>query len=239
MSTIYFFRHGQAGQRDDYDRLSELGREQARLLGEHVAGWGERFHLALTGGLRRQAETAEVALERLAASGLAPAETRVDPRWSEFDLDAVYNEIAPRMAAEDEEFRLEHEEVRRLVRAGDGHIHRRWTAADSKVVKAWIAGRYEIKAESWQEFAARVQEAGREFGELPEETKVAVFTSATPAAIWVAASFGSERPRHVMGLAGAAINANITVLRWRDGEPQLLSFNGVPHLGEARLRTFR
>ncbi|MBI5282028.1 MAG: histidine phosphatase family protein [Candidatus Solibacter usitatus] len=239
MSTIYFFRHGQAGQRDDYDRLSELGREQARLLGEHVAGVGERFDLALIGGLRRQAETAELALERMHAAGLGPPEARVDRRWSEFDLDAVYAEIAPPMAAEDEEFRLEYEEVRHLVRCGDGQIHRRWTPADSKVVKAWIAGRYEMSGESWREFVARVKEAGREFGALPAEARVAVFTSATPAAIWVAAAFGSEQPRHVMGLAGAAINANITALRWRDGEPQLLSFNGVPHLGEARLRTFR
>ena len=34
MSLIYLIRHAQAGSRDNYDVLSELGHEQARLLGE-------------------------------------------------------------------------------------------------------------------------------------------------------------------------------------------------------------
>jgi len=35
LSTVYLVRHGQAGTREAYDSLSELGQRQARLLGEH------------------------------------------------------------------------------------------------------------------------------------------------------------------------------------------------------------
>jgi broad specificity phosphatase PhoE len=239
LSTVYFFRHGQAGQRDDYDRLSELGREQARLLGLHVRSEGLRFDKAWVGGLRRQAETATLVLEALAGGGLSPAETATDARWNEFDLDAVYEGIAPQLARDDAEFRSEWEELERQVRDGNGHVHRIWTPADTKVVKAWIEGRYRIPAESWREFVQRVKTAGEEFSALPEDATVAVFTSATPVSIWVAAAFGSEHPAQVLRLAGASINSNITVMRWRDGEPHLGSFNAAPHLKEAALRTFR
>ena len=46
MSVLYLIRHGQAGTREHYDTLSELGRAQARLLGEHLAAQGVRFDRA-------------------------------------------------------------------------------------------------------------------------------------------------------------------------------------------------
>ncbi|MBL0157023.1 MAG: histidine phosphatase family protein [Bryobacterales bacterium] len=234
MSTVYFFRHGQAGSRDDYDRLSELGHEQATLLGAHVAREGWQFDRVLCGGLRRQQETAAAVLRQ---TTLAPPV--MDTRWNEFDLDEVFAGIAPQMAADDPEFRTEYEEIERLVRGGDGAIHRQWRPADTKVVKAWIEGRYSYDGESWLQFVRRVKEAGAEMAALPADAKVAVFTSATPVSIWVAAAFASEEPPHVMKLAGAAINSNITVLRWLHGEPHLGCFNATPHLGDPRLRTFR
>lgn len=234
MSTVYFFRHGQAGSRDDYDRLSELGHEQATLLGAHVAREGWQFDRVLCGGLRRQQETAAAVVRE--ATLAAPV---LDTRWNEFDLDEVFAGIAPQMAADDPEFRAEFEEIERLIQGGDGAIHRQWRPADTKVVKAWIEGRYTYNGESWLQFVRRVKEAGGEMAALPADARVAVFTSATPVSIWVAAAFSSEQPPHVMKLAGAAINSNITVLRWLHGEPHLGCFNATPHLGDARLRTFR
>ena len=234
MSTVYFFRHGQAGSRDDYDRLSEIGHEQAALLGAHVAREGWQFDRVLCGGLRRQQETATAVVSRAA---LHPPQ--LDTRWNEFDLDDVFAGIAPQMAADDDQFRIEYEEIERLIRDGDGAIHRQWRPADTKVVKAWIEGRYTFAGESWLQFVARVKAAGAELAALPADARVAVFTSATPVSIWVAAAFASEQPPHVMKLAGAAINSNITVLKWLHGEPHLGCFNAIPHLGDSRLRTFR
>jgi len=239
VSTIYFIRHGQAGQRDDYDRLSDLGGQQARLLGEHLCQEGLRFDAAIVGGLRRQEETADIVLGALKAAGLEPPRIESDVRWNEFDLDEVYAGIAPRIAADDEEFRASYDEIKRLISAGDGHIHRNWTPADTRVVKEWIVGRYEFEGESWARFTARVKEAGTALAQLPAGTKTAVFTSATPVSIWVAAAFGSARPAHVMRLAGAAINTNLTLIEWRDGEPHLGCFNAIPHLMEPALRTRR
>jgi broad specificity phosphatase PhoE len=37
LSFLYLFRHGQAGTRDRYDALSDVGRKQAELLGEYLS----------------------------------------------------------------------------------------------------------------------------------------------------------------------------------------------------------
>jgi len=67
---------------------------------------------------------------------------------------------------------------------------------------------------------------------------LAIFTSAAPISIWAAAALGVS-DGHIMRLAGVMYNSAVTTLRLRDDDLTLFSFNGVPHLNEAGLRTFR
>lgn len=63
MSTITLIRHGQANStaQDElsYDRLSDLGHEQARWLGSHLRATGLPHTRLFTGTLRRHIQTAE------------------------------------------------------------------------------------------------------------------------------------------------------------------------------------
>jgi broad specificity phosphatase PhoE len=59
VSRLYLIRHGQAGTRDNYDALSDLGRQQSRLLGEYFVNQGLSFTSAITGPNARQQQTAE------------------------------------------------------------------------------------------------------------------------------------------------------------------------------------
>lgn len=238
VSTLYLIRHGQAGLRDDYDRLSPLGREQARALARWLLAEGIAFDRILSGGLRRQKETAAIVAEALAAAGAPVAPVEEDPRWSEFDLDQVYAGIAPQIAAEDPAFRAQYEELLVRMRSGEDGIHRQWTPADTMVVRAWIENRYPFEGESWSAFLDRVHAALADVLRSPAR-RTAVFTSATPVAITVASLFGSRTPMHIMRLAGAAVNTNLTILDLRNGDPALACFNAFPHLAEPRLRTFR
>lgn len=236
MDLVTLIRHGQAGSRDDYDRLSEAGRRQAAKLGAWLAREGTRFDAAVAGQLKRQQETAGIVLAELARAGLEPPQVSEDPRWNEFDIDGVFNALAPLLAARDETFRAGLETI--LAGMGDGAngIHRRWTPVDMQVVEAWISGEHEAGVESWREFTGRVGEA---LDALPRLPHVAVFTSATPAAICIARCFGCEEPRRIMQLAGSALNTNLTILARRDDGLDLLSFNRVEHLDEKSLRTYR
>src|SRR5216683_5141868 len=60
MSSVYLVRHGQAGTRDSYDSLSELGQRQSLLLGEYFLSQGIEFTAAYAGTMLRQQQTAAV-----------------------------------------------------------------------------------------------------------------------------------------------------------------------------------
>jgi len=58
MSTLYLVRHGQASAgTDDYDRLSELGKTQAELLGQWWQKQGFSADFTSHGSLQRQRDT--------------------------------------------------------------------------------------------------------------------------------------------------------------------------------------
>lgn len=79
MGDILFVRHGQANSASQderaYDRLSELGRQQAAWLGEWLRDHERPFDRVLSGTLRRHRQTAE-------AMGVVAEE---DPRLNEMD----------------------------------------------------------------------------------------------------------------------------------------------------------
>lgn len=236
MQLVSLIRHGQAGSRTDYDRLSDLGRRQAHLLGDWFVRQQVQFDVIVVGGLNRQRETADIVLETLAGAGMTPGQILQEPGWSEFDIDAVFDSIAPRLAQRNEVFRAAFEQLVRAVHEGDGRVHREWTDTDTAVVQSWIAGEFETGCESWQQFTSRV---GGALDRLPDRPRVGVFTSATPVGVCVARCFDSSSPHRIMNLAGAALNTNITNLVRRNGDWLLGGFNLAAHLDEAALRTHR
>ena len=118
---MYLVRHGQAGTRDAYDSLSDMGKRQARLLGHHFVSQTIRFASAFSGALLRQQQTAEQIGAAYANAGVSFPSVTVDPGWDEFDLAHVYQELAPRLMADDEQFRIEYED-RKSTRLNSSHL---------------------------------------------------------------------------------------------------------------------
>ena len=78
MPVVLLVRHGQASfGADDYDVLSDLGRRQGEVVGAELARRGLREPVSVSGGLRRQQDTALLALPGTPLS--------VDRRWDEYD----------------------------------------------------------------------------------------------------------------------------------------------------------
>lgn len=242
MSTVYLVRHGQAGTRDAYDSVSELGRRQSCLLGEHFLSLGIRFASAYTGALLRQQQTAKEVSAAYARAGVPFPTVAVDPQWNEFDLARVHSEIAPLLAAEDVEFRVQYEQMREEIRTNKdvqgATIHRKWLPCDTKLVRAWISSRYPYTGERWDQFRERIMSCKLTVGDAQHRENIIVFTSATPIAIWTGCSLDLlDEP--VMRLAGVLYNASYSVMRLRNQELQLFTFNAAPHLVESGLRTHR
>jgi broad specificity phosphatase PhoE len=242
LSNLYFVRHGQAGTRDAYDSLSELGRRQSRRLGEYFVRQGLEFAAASAGTLLRQRQTAAEVSAAYARVGLPFPELTIEPGWNEFDFHHIYREIAPLLCEEDSEFRSEYEAVRAQMReragAHDAEIHRQWRPSDTKVVEAWVGGRYPYEGETWEQVVERVAACRLLASKGQARENIVVFTSAVPTAIWTgrALAISDERVRK---LAAVLHNTSYTVLRLRDEELQLLEFNAVPHLDTPELRTRR
>lgn len=191
--------------------------------------------------LRQQQTAAEVSTAYTEAGAPFP-EIIIDNDWNEFDLAQVYREIGPLLCEEDSEFRSEYEEMRRQVRenAGvhDAEVHRRWRPCDTKIVEAWIAGRFSYGGETWNQFRERVAACRLKLSDAPRQANILAFTSATPTGILTGLALDTPDGR-VRQLAGVLHNASYTVLRQRGEHLQLFQFNAMPHLTAPELRTHR
>ena len=242
MSSVYLVRHGQAGTRDSYDSLSDLGRRQSRLLGEFFLSQGIEFAVVYSGAMSRQQQTAAEVSMAYTEAGVPFPEIIIDSDWNEFDLAQVYREIGPLLCEEDPEFRSEYEEMRRQVSesAGvhDAEVHRRWRPCDTKMVEAWIAGRFPYSGETWHQFRERLAARRLKLSDAPPQANILAFTSATPTGILTGLALDASDQR-VRQLAGVLLNASYTVLRQRGEHLRLFQFNAVPHLTTPELRTHR
>jgi len=242
VSRVYLVRHGQAGTRKDYDALSDLGRCQARRLGEYFVSERIHFAAAYSGALVRQEETAAEVKAVYREAGACFPEIVREPGWNEFDLTHVYRALAPLLCAEDPEFERQYRELVAQARAAaeqpEASVNRRWLPCDSKVVEAWMSGQHAYDGESWQAFRERVTACRLTLEPAERDANVVVFTSATPIGIWAALAMEIHDER-ALRLAGVLHNASCTVMRLSDGQLRLHTFNAIPHLGEPGLRTYR
>ena len=242
MSDFFFIRHGQAGTRLQYDALSDLGHQQCRLLGEYLARQAITFSHIIVGGLARHNQTAASVLDAYQADGVTIPDPQVDHDWNEFDLDAVYQSIAPRLAKDDAAFAGAYAAMQQQIddqgAVAQSLINRRWNPCDSAVIRAWVDARYPVEGETWAAFRDRIRGALAKLVTANPDGNVAIFTSATPTALSLAQAM--EIGEHKMfGLAGVMINSAVSVIRLKDGELRTFSFNTVPHLEDAALRTHR
>jgi broad specificity phosphatase PhoE len=242
LSTVYLVRHGQAGTRDSYDLLSKLGWLQGRLLGEYFVSQKLMFQAIMAGSLNRQRQTAEAVAQAYAAANVSLPPITTDSAWDEFDLTRVYREIAPQLCAEDAEFAHEYSAMKEQIRSSAGstaaRIHREWHPCDSKVVQAWMSGRYRQEGETWSQFHDRIAACLTKIRRLPDDWHVAIFTSATPIGIWGGLALDIFDQRSIR-LAGVVHNSSYTVFRVRDDNMRLFTFNATPHLADPKLRTHR
>ncbi len=237
MSFIYLIRHGQAGTRDNYDTLSEVGEEQARLLGEYFASQKIELAAVISGSLSRQRRTAELACDAMARAGAAVPDLRTDERWNEFSLLSVYRSIARRLMKDDEQFARDVVEMQEAIRHDPRTTAGATGRCDRAVISAWMENRFpELDVEeTWESFRARIQSCAETFD--GQERAVAVFTSATPIAVHAAAALGLTNEK-LISILGVIYNTSVTVLRAKKGETRLFTFNAAPHLN-ADNRTLR
>ena len=121
MSFVTLVRHGQANNgartEEDYDKLSELGHEQARLAGAYLAQTNHGIREVVTGSLNRQRDTGRAIADAL---GVGVSE---DERLNEinyFALEASMQSYRPFIPGGRDEFILHFPQIMQAWK--DGHI---------------------------------------------------------------------------------------------------------------------
>ena len=239
MGLLTLVRHGQASLfSDNYDQLSELGRTQARLLGEHWLALGLAFDEAITGPRQRQLDTGRIVAEVYRAAGKEFPELRVVHEFDEMHAEELLRKKLPALITQ-------HESLRALVTdlaATEGRSQqlRGFQRVFEAVMAMWIRGEIDAAdVESWQAFCARVASG---LGNLREGDqkgrRVVAFTSAgtIAAAMRTALELSDAK---MLDLAGVVRNASVTELAFTRTRLTPMMFNAIPHLPDPATVTSR
>jgi broad specificity phosphatase PhoE len=219
MGVIYVVRHGQAAfGTEHYDRLTDIGFAQARLLGGYFARRNIRFDAVFTGTLRRQSETAQGILEGHPDHGSKPAQESF-PSLDEYKPEAVmmaltgtYPAPAPAAARRDPVVVREHFRVLR------------------EALLAWAEDRTHPEGmPPWREFQDGAVSTLIEGRQRFPDGNVLMVSSGGPIAAIVAAALKAP-PATAVELNLRIRNSSLTEFASTPRRHHLVSFNGLPHI---------
>jgi len=221
LSEIFLLRHGQASfGSEDYDRLSEQGQSQVRLLGEHLGRLDIRFDAVYSGNMRRQQDSARLLLEAM-GNGDAP-EIQLLPNFDEFAHLPVLREYLGMLQRE----RGESVNLERL-RADRRFFQEVFDAA----TREWVTQRLQAEdLESWADFCARVGEGVSTIRRKHVGgQRVLVSTSAGAISVAVQGILGMPH-EDALKLAWVIGNSSLTRILYHGERISLAAFNSLTHL---------
>lgn len=220
--SLLLVRHGQArAGTDDYDRLSDRGVEQARLLGRWLANSGHAIEGVLTGGMRRHRQTLDAISEGQADAGGQPLPVaELDNTLDEFDHHAVFDGFARAHPM--------HESV---LRGRDGGLHE-LGAMIHAALSAWSQDRIADVPESWAAFGTRVGRASQTLAGRAGRDVLVVSSGGVISRLAQAALGASDRGAVDLNLS--LRNSAVSEFHVRPHGLALGSWNTIPHLRDRR-----
>ena len=224
---IYLIRHGQASfLKEDYDKLSELGVTQSRILGESLKARKIKPQLVVGGALVRHRETATHCLEPM---GKAMEFTETN-HWNEYD----HMEL---LARHNEKF-TDYEAIGKHLMLKENPMAELQQILNDSILD-WMKEKYTYRV-SWREFQAMVWEGLMEVSNKLEKGESAmVFTSGGPIAI-VMMKLLELKEEQFIHLQGRLINSSVTKILVGRRQLSLSTYNEYSHLEhDPELITYR
>jgi broad specificity phosphatase PhoE len=239
MGTLFLVRHAQASfLEQNYDKLSNLGEAQARLLGDF---WAQRkivFDRVCSGPCLRQKDTLKLVSQGYDKAGIEFPEPQALSEFDEYQGEAVLKLSLPDLLEKDQRVR----DLHTAFRSSPDSVRRRVTFQRlfEVVIGKWVEG--EIcpqDVETWFEFCSRVKSglvkslSGGVRGE-----RVAIFTSGGPIAVAMqrALQLSAANTLQVSWMSG---NSSWSEFLYDEERFTLSSFNCHSHLVDPALLTYR
>jgi len=215
LTDVYLVRHGQASYgSDDYDRLSELGHQQSRWLGEYFAARGLVFDSIVHGAMKRHRETATGICEGM---GQSTPDMRVHSGLDEFDFETVVETFLTDYPDFDMPENPPPEEFPRILRPA---------------LTEWSSGRLDGRVtEDWQDFEARGASVLDDLGNEPRDSRILVVSSSGAVSMILKHVLRCENTTMVE-LNLQMRNTGLSHILRGKGPFRLHSFNTAPHLDQ-------
>jgi len=239
MGNVFLIRHAQASFLEpNYDKLSELGEVQARLLGEYWARHRIVFDRACTGPCVRQKETIAIAADACRKAGIQFPDPLVLREFDEYQGEAVLERSLPGLLETDQTIRGLHA----AFQSSSGRAGRRGTFQKlfEAVISKWV--REEIGppgVESWREFCSRANSGLTKcLSAGSRGERVAIFTSGGPIAVAMqrALQLSAESTLNVSWMSR---NCSWSEFIFSGERFTLSSFNCHAHIDDAAMLTYR
>jgi broad specificity phosphatase PhoE len=233
VSHLTLIRHGQAKSFEREHVLTPLGEAQAARLACFWLQHEVRYDEVWSGTLARQAGTEQVIAEAFRKAGQPWPEAKRDRAWNEYDAAGVLGHFVPAdpdlsaLAAAYE-----------AARGGPGE-NRAFQRMLEAAMTGWLDGRMQAAGvEPWPAFRDRVSAAIAGIMSGPQGRRVAVFTSG--GVIGFAVHLAMKAPaKSFLDVNWRIRNCSATEFLFDQDRLTLDSFNGIPHLDEVALRSYR
>lgn len=231
MSELILVRHGQASfGKKSYDKLSERGIEQVKILARHWQDIGERFDCIYSGTLLRQRETAKELLSLVRGE---PDKSIENPSLNEYNGDPLIR-VYLRNHAAGEGRKLDRE----ASMTDPGKDPRRFQEIFEAATAKWIRNELQpepgdTEFEYWDSFKSRVHGVVDELmARHSGGSKVLISTSGGVIAMALqrVLQFPDEQ---VITTNWMVKNSSVTRVKYGNGKLSLVLFNSLAHLEKA------
>ena len=238
MSTITYIRHGQASLfADDYDNLSELGWQQAELLGNHFADRQFQIDKVFLGPLKRHRQTLEGIQKGMASQGRPlQLEPTLLEGLKEHKLPEILRHVTPKLIETNQEI----QEISMLPTPTALEKKKVHFRLFEKVFLMWANGEIEDLYTGFHSFKEFREEANEALQLIKNETHKGESVIAVTSGGVVGAGVGDtlELPiKKMCEISWEVINASFTTYKLTKNNFRLIGFNAVPHLEDPKLRT--
>lgn len=229
MGSALLIRHGQASfGAEDYDKLSAVGEQQSRQLGQWLQQTGQQPDLIAVGSMQRHIRTAELCIE---AAGVTT------PQLTLAQLDELdHVEIVARHRPDFTSFAAMRAEL-----DASADPQRAFQQLFAAAIARWTGGRHDSEYTcSWPAFRERVLQ-GLQALAAQEARTIWAFTSGGPIGVIADALIGANLA-HPFALSWPLVNTSLTRVALGSDRHSLISYNSWPHLelaGDPRLVTHR
>ena len=211
MSKLIIFRHAQASfGSQNYDQLSNLGKQQSEWLGQHLNQFDQLPTRFITGSLKRHRQTAQGII-----SGLnKEISVEENSTWNEFEFENII-----------QSYLLMHPEARPKDKNPASFF-----SLLRKAMLAWSEDEIELdEAENWATFESRVKNAFKDLQQRKEQETIWLVTSGGVIAMLLSQILETSR-KTMVDLNLQTRNSSMSEVFFKADSQCLMAFNQVPHL---------